>query len=276
MRGTIRRRRWMAMARSMFLCLLSALSVACADSTTMAPHPPAPLLLDWDWSVSAGATNPQAAYARSAHFAPCLLPRDRTTTATDQSVTWLLSGPDVGVVYLRASCSNTPRGNYLYRNSLVLIKGTQNAWYADGFERRLPFPAPVDSTPTQELGVPSLIDLFPADTYVEQPVWRATEPISIAGRSWVSLTSRDYVLGLVQGTVTRPPEAVATTLDGLQGWVTETNGMATVVAPRPDGVIFVSAGTGCASEIEAIAARALPRAEEALGGPLLPEITPTP
>jgi hypothetical protein len=60
-------------------------------------------------------------------------------------------------------------------------------------------------------------------------------------RAWFSLTPRDYVLGLVKESATRPPEATATTIDGLPGWVMEANGMATIVAARPDGEVVVFA-----------------------------------
>jgi hypothetical protein len=66
-----------------------------------------------------------------------------------------------------------------------------------------------------------------------------------------------------------------TTVGGLPGWVTEANGMTTVVTPRADGAIFF-AGTASASEIEALAARVLPTAEAAVGGPPPPTPTPAP
>ncbi len=275
MRGTIWRW-WAAVASSVLVCLLSIASVACAGNSTTAPHPPAPLLLYWDNSASAGAATPQAAYVLSARFAPCLLPGNETTTAPDQSVTWLVSGRDFGIAYLRATCRDTLRGDYLYRNFLVLVKGAKNLWYEDEFQRRLPFPPEVNPTLPPELQASSLADLFPADTYAELPWWRTSLQVPLAERMWVAVTPRDYVVGLVRDSVIPPPEAITTTVGRLQGWVTEGNGMATVVAPRPDGVVFFFAGTGSASEVEEIAARALPHAEEALGGPLSPATTPTP
>jgi hypothetical protein len=233
----------------------------------------------------AGRDDPQEAYALSAQFAPCRQPNDRMTTSADQSVTWLLSGPSIGVAYLRATCRGAFRGDYLYRSFLVLAKGTFNGrhdtWNFDGFQKRLPFPPPLDPTLTPSLRVPSLTDLFPADDYNEVGPWRPeVGPQGLrtprAGTIWVALTPRDYVLGLVRESVTRPQEALTTTVGGLAGWVTEANGMATIVAARADGAVFFFAGTGSASDVEALAARALPRAEEALGGPLPPAITPAP
>jgi len=231
-----------------------------------------------------GATTPQEAYARSARFTPCIASKDGKTTSADQSATWLVSGPGVGVVDLRATCRNTYRGNYLYRGFLAVAKGTfggrHDTWNFDGFQKRLPFPPTLDPILTPSLRVPSLTDLFPADDYNEGGPWRPEVGPRIlstpmAGTIWVSLTPRDYVLGLVKDRITRPQEATTTTVGGLPGWVTEANGMATIVAPRPDGAVFFFAGAGSASEVEALAARALPRAEEALGGPLPPAITPT-
>ena len=95
-------------------------------------------------------------------------------------------------------------------------------------------------------------------------------------RAWFSPTPRDYVLGLVKESATRPPEATATTIDGLPGWVMEANGMATIVAARPDGEVVVFAGAASASEVEALAARALPRADDALRDPAQVAISPTP
>lgn len=94
-------------------------------------------------------------------------------------------------------------------------------------------------------------------------------------RAWFSLTPRDYVLGLVKERATRPPEATWTTVDGLPGWVMEANGMVTTVVPRPDGAVAVFASTGSASEVEALAARALPRADDALRDPAQVAISPT-
>jgi hypothetical protein len=197
---------------------------------------------------------------------------DPMTPSADQSVTWLLSGPRVGVAYLRATCRNTPHGSYVFRSFLVLVKGTfggrHNSWYMDEFERRLPFPPEEDPAPRSELWLPSLTDLFPADTYLDWgPMPPPNAPVSLMVRAWVALTPRDYVLGLVKDSVTRPQEATTTTVGGLPGWVTEANGMATLVAPRPDGTVFCFAGAGSPSEVEAIAAHALPRADAALRDP---------
>ena len=52
--------------------------------------------------------------------------------------------------------------------------------------------------------------------------------------------------------------------------------MATIVGPRPDGAVAVFAGTGSASAIEALATRALPRADDALRDPAQSAITSTP
>jgi hypothetical protein len=288
MRGTIGWRRWAVLTLSVCCCLLS---VACAENTPQSRgvHPP-PDLFAWNYSASVGATTPQEAYARSAQFAPCRQPNDRMTASADQSATWLLSGPSMGVAYLRATCRGAFHGDYLYRSFLVLAKGTFNgrhdSWYIDEFHRRLPFPPPVDPTPTQDLHVPSLTNLFPADTYLDWgparpyldwgPAPPPGAPVSLVVRAWVALTPRDYVLGLVKESVTRPQEATTTTVGGLVGWVTEANGMATIVAPRPDGAVFFFAGAGSASEVEALAARALPRAEDALRDPSQVAITPSP
>jgi hypothetical protein len=99
--------------------------------------------------------------------------------------------------------------------------------------------------------------------------------VSWAGRAWVSQTPRDYVVALVKENVTRPPEAATTTVDGLPGWVMEANGMATIAVPRPDGAVVVFAGTGSASEVGALAAHALPRADDVLRDPAPVAISPT-
>jgi hypothetical protein len=276
MRGRIRWRRWAAIALSLCCCLLS---VACAGTSTAGIQKmPAPDTFTWNTDASAGATTPQEAYTRSAHFTPCRRPTvstttsdndARMTTSPDQSVTWLVSGPSVGVVYLRATCRNAFHGNYLYRGILAVAKGTgggrPNSWYHGAigeFHKQLPFPPTEDPPPPFEPLPPSVADLFPADRYIDWGPWHTGTPestVSWAGRAWVSLTPRDYVLALVKESVTRPPEATTTTIGGLTGLVTEGRGMVTVVAPRPDGAIVVFAGTGSASAIEALAARPAPR-----------------
>jgi hypothetical protein len=202
----IRWRHWAAIALFVCCCLLS---VACAGgATTALPyHPPAPSFFDWDYSASVGATTPQEAYTRSAHFAPCRMTNDDMRPSADQSATWLVSGPGVGVVYLRATCRNTYRGNYLYRGFLAVAKGTfggrPNSWYhgeIGEFHKQLPFPPTEDPTATFEPLAPSLTDLFPADTYRDWgPMPPPSAPVSLMVRAWFSLTPRDYVLGLVQG-----------------------------------------------------------------------------
>ena len=114
----------------------------------------------------------------------------------------------------------------------------------------------------------SLTDLFPTDSYFDWgPMAPPSAPVSLEVRAWFSLTPRNYVLGLLKESAARTSEATPTTIGGLSGWVTEGRGMVTVVAPRPDGVIVLFAGTGSASTIEALAARALPRADDALRDP---------
>jgi hypothetical protein len=210
---------------------------------------------------------------------------DNMTAGADQSVTWLVSGPSVGVVYLRATCYNAFHGNYLYRGFLAVAKGTfggrHNAWNHGGigeFHKRLPFAPTEDPPPPFAPLPPSVADLFPTDRYIDWGPWQfdpADTTVSWTGRAWVSLTPRDYVLALVKENVTRPPEASATTVDGLPGWVTEANGMATIVTARPDGAV-VFAGTGSTSQVEALAARALPRVDDTLRAPTQSAITPTP
>jgi hypothetical protein len=263
-------RRWAAITLSVFVCLLS---VACGETTPAASHPPPPSYFVWDYVASGAATTPQEAYARSAHLAPCRMPNDRMTSSSDQSVTWLLSGPDVGVIYLRATCHGAVHGDYLYRYLLVLSKGIYHRWYIDGPEESWPFPPTEYPTPMSNGLLPSPAGLLPGDFYFASGAWRHDLGISAAGRNWVALTPRDYILGLVKESVIRPQDALTTTVDGLLGWVAEANGMATVVALRPHGVVFFFAGTGSASEIETLAARVLPKAEDALGGPL-PDPTP--
>jgi hypothetical protein len=277
MRGRIRWRRCAAIALSLCCCFLS---VACADNSTAGIHKVAPpSFFDWNYNASVGAATPQEAYARSAHFAPCRMTNDDMRPATDQSVTWLVSGPRVGVAYLRATCRNAFHGNYVYRSFLVLFKGGQDTWYIDHFQRQVPFPPTEDPTPTLAPLPPSVADLFPADRYIDWGPWQLNPPdtpVSWAGRAWFSLTPRDYVLGLLKESATRPPEATVTTVGGLPGWVMEANEMATVVAPRPDGSVVVVSGTGSASAIEALATHALPRADDALRDRDQSAITATP
>jgi hypothetical protein len=283
MRRTIRWRRWVASALLVYWCLLS---VACAETSTNPRNDGGPpQFFTWNYNASVGATTPQEAYALSAHFTPCRMP-DGMTTSPDQSVTWLVSGPDVGVVYLRATCYHAFHGNYLYRGFLAVAKGTfggrPNAWdhgEVGEFHKQLPFAPTEDPPPPFAPLPPSVADLFPADQYIDWGPWHSSPPVTAvtwAGRAWVSLTPRDYVLALVKENVTRPPEASPTTIDGLPGWVTQANGMATIVAPRSDGAVVVFAGTGSASQVEALAARALPRADDALRDPTQSAITPTP
>jgi hypothetical protein len=254
------------------------LSVACADNSTTGIHKVAPpSFFDWNYNASVGAATPQEAYARSAHFAPCRMNNDDLRSGADQGVIWLFSGPRVGVAYLRATCRNAFHGNYMYRSFLVLYKRVQDTWYIDQFQRQVPFPPTEDPTPTFAPSASSLADLFPADTYRDWgPMPPPSAPVSLMVRAWFSLTPRDYVLGLVKESATRPPEATTTAVDGLPGWVTEANGMATIAAPHPDGAVVVFAGTGSASEVEALAAHALPRADDALRDPAQGAISPTP
>lgn len=289
MRGTMRWRRWAAIALSLCCCFLS---VACAgNSAAGIQKMPPPDTFVWNATASVGAATPQAAYASSAHFVPCRRPTvstsdndarlptndERMTTSPDQSVIWLFSGPRVGVAYLRATCRNAFHGNYVYRSFLVLYKRVQDTWYSDQFQRQVPFPPTEDPTPTFAPSASSLTDLFPADTYRDWgPMPPPDAPVSLLVRAWFSLTPRDYVLGLVKESATRPQEATWTTVDGLPEWVMEANGMATIVVPRPDGAVAVFAGTGSASEVEALAARALPRADDALLDPAQVAISPTP
>ena len=198
-------------------------------------------------------------------------------------MTWLVSGPSVGVVYLRATCAHAFHGNYLYRGFFAVAKGTfdgrQNAWSCGGiceFHKRLFFASTEEPPPPFAPLPPAVADLLPADQYINWGPWQLAPvdtTVSWTGRAWVSLTPREYIVALVKENVTRPPEASATTVAGAPGWVTEANGIATVVALRPDWRFFVFAGTGSAGAIEALAARALPGADDALRDPT---ITPTP
>jgi len=151
MRPPARWRRWAAITLSVCCCFLS---VACAGTSTTAPVGGPPVFFMWNYNASVGATTPQEAYALSAHFTPCRMPDGRMTTSADQSVTWLVSGPHVGVAYLRATCRNAFHGNYLYRSFLEVVKGTvqgrHDAWYFDQFDREWPFPPTEDPTPTFE------------------------------------------------------------------------------------------------------------------------------
>jgi hypothetical protein len=183
----------------------------------------------------------------------------------------------MGVAYLRATCRNAFHGNYMYRSFLVLDKRAQDTWYIDQFQRQVPFPPTEDPTPTFAPSASSLADLFPADAYRDWgPMPPASAPVSLLVRAWFSLTPRDYVLGLAKESVTRPTEATTTTVVGLPGWEMEANGMATIVAARPDGAVVVFAGVGSAGEVWALAARALPRADDALRDPTQVAISPTP
>jgi len=174
MGGTMLWRRWAALALLVCCCFLS---VACAgNSTAGIQKMPPPSSFDWNATASVGAATPQAAYVRSAHFVPCRRPNggattsindDRMTTSPDQSLTWLISGPRVGVVYLRATCRNAFHGNYVYRSFLVLVKGRQDTWYIDQFQRQVPFPPTEDPIPAPVAHMSSLTDLFPADTYFD-------------------------------------------------------------------------------------------------------------
>ncbi len=287
MRGTSRRRRPMAMTLFVCCCLFT---VACADNSPEARGGgPGPVFFSWYYNASVGATTPQEAYARSAQFTPCWMADGRITTSPDQSVTWLVSGPGIGVAYLRATCRGALRGDYVYRNLFEVVKGPGSSQNTSGWapddqaELRWPFPPTEDIHPTSAPFAPSIADLLPADSYRDSGPGRMSypappsrfHPVFWAWRSWVALTPRDYVLGLVADSDVRPPDATPTTVGGLPGWVTEANGMATVVMPRSATAIFFS-GTGSASEIEALAARVLPNAEEALGGPPPPTPTPPP
>jgi hypothetical protein len=198
MRGTIRWRRWAALALSVCCCFLS---VGCAgNSAAGIQKMPPPDTFVWNATASVGAATPQAAYARSAHFVPCWRPTvstsdnderlptnderlptndERMTTSPDQRVIWLFSGPRVA--YLRATCRNAFHGNYVYRSFLVLYKVRQNSWYVDQFQRQAPFPPTEDPTPTFAPSASSLTDLFPADTYRD---WGPMPPPSAPCRSW--------------------------------------------------------------------------------------------
>jgi hypothetical protein len=278
-------RRGAAVALSVWCCCL--FTVACAGPSTAQNHTsPPPDTFQWVIAASVGAITPQAAYARSARFTPCRRADiNTTTTSPDQSVTWLVSGPTVGVGYLRATCSHAFHGSYLYRGFFAVAKGTfegrQNSWKYGGileFHKTLFFASTDEPPPPFAPLPPSVADLLPTDRYINWGPWQLAPIdmiVSWTGRAWVSLTPRDYIVALVQENITRPQEASATTVVGLPGWVTEANGMATVVALRPDGRFFVFAGTGSARAIEALAARALPRADDALRAPTQSAITPT-
>jgi hypothetical protein len=105
MRGTISRPA-ATIASVVFACLLSVTSVTCAgnsvDTSCKRCGPRPPELFEWDYTASVAASTPQKAYAVSARFMPCDM-RDHALTAPDQSVTWLISGPNAGFAYLRAT-----------------------------------------------------------------------------------------------------------------------------------------------------------------------------
>lgn len=284
MRQAARWRCWTAIALSVCCCLLS---VACAETSTNPRSGGPPQFFTWNYNASVGATTPQEAYALSAHFTPCIM-SSGMTASPDQSVTWLLSGPRVGVAYVRATCRGAVHGDSVYRCILEVVKGTvqgrHDAWNFDLAQREWTFTPTADPpVPTSAPSAPSIAHLLPADSYRDwgparmSPVAAPSTfvPVFWAWRTWIALTPRDYVLGLVADRGARPPDAIPTTVDGLPGWVTEANGMATVVTPRSYGAVFF-AGTGSAPEIEALAARVLPTAEEALGGPPPPTPTPAP
>jgi hypothetical protein len=169
---------WAAITLSVCCCFLS---VACGDNAPRARGGgPGPVFFWWNYNASAGATTPQEAYARSARFTPCLMPGGETTSP-DQSVTWLVSGPRVGVAYLRATCRGAVRGDYVYRGILEVVKGTGQAintsgWSRDQYERRWPFPPTEDPHPTVAPFAPSIADLLPADTYRDWSPGRMSMP----------------------------------------------------------------------------------------------------
>ena len=286
MRQAARWRCWTAIALSV-CCLLS---VACAETSTNPRSSGPPQFFTWNYNASVGATTPQEAYALSAHYTPCRMPGGETASP-DQSVTWLVSGPRVGLARLRATCRGAAHGDAVHHGVLEVVKGIvqgrHDAWEYYLVQQELPLPPPVSPpTPTSSPSAPSIADLLPADNYLAWGPGRTSPPagppspseptrVFYAVRGWMALARRDYVLGLVADSGARPPDAMSTTVGGLPGWVTEANGMATVVTPRSYGAVFF-AGTGSAYEIEALAARVLPTAEEALGGPPPPTPTPAP
>lgn len=217
----------------------------------------------WTWSQQGAydSQTPQEALAANIHLTPCDGAPPQTAT-----VTWLDAGHDYGFAFISVICPHQPQPYATIY--LALGRDDQHHWTiqaADTLGRRNAG-VPSNSTSVSDVPVPAWLPL-PSDTYSGDWVsWQrgSTPPASVAAWYTGSSTFRTFVFGHVADPAMRPTDATSVQVNGETGWITDENGMVIVTLPLADGSTAFFAGTGTASQVEDLAARAFPHMDDVL------------
>jgi hypothetical protein len=265
-----RPRRYLALTG---VAVIAVLLVAVLGTTMLlnrTPSPrsvPSPQLFIWSHHAEYDSKTPQEAFAANVQLTPCI---DDTSSKTGRgaspetaTVTWLDAGRDYGLAYVTVTCLHQLRPYKLWL--FALGRDDQHHWALQtGYiisNRNADSPS--TSTPPSDVNVPSWLPL-PSDTYVGIRVpgpEGLNPPASVV--AWYS-ASRTFVLGHIADPASRPADATSVHVNGLAGWVTEENDIVIVTVSQVDGSTSFFAGTGSASQVEDLAARAFSHMDDVL------------
>jgi len=232
--------------------------------------PPIPFI----WTrVTPPPPTPQQAYA--AGISQLRLCRNGAARST--TIIWVAAGPTYGVVLVLGDCANDPvdtrQGIAIL--PLALDKAVQPscpAWVLDSgiVETRLPADANLGQ---MAYVIPAWLPL-PADTYDPEPLGGGVVPSALFS---LESSSRLFITGRFEGSVTRPDGAETVSVGGRSGWLATDHDITTVTLPLADGWTFYFSGTADAATMRNLASASLPHLDTLLPKPLpLPADYPQP
>lgn len=254
------------LAAAVLLAFLFGVRPWMGTTPNTAPVVPPSLPLQWSSAAAEGSTSAEQAFARGATLRPCTLDNASTSPATSGNVAvaasaldtiWLENGPHYGIVLIQFAC---PAGTREHGESIVWInslgKRPNGEWLPLAGEYT---PRPASSgTPSPQspvAGVPAWLAL-PGDHYEGRLVGPCGQVPAVAWQSWDS-TTRTFVAGHVADRALLPAYARPVTIDGKAGWMTQQDGIASVVVPLADGTTFFFAGSLTSTQIQGLSAQAL-------------------
>jgi hypothetical protein len=252
------RRPW----RPLFLGL-GALALVLAGCKYSGPQSsPAPEAFSWVPTAAPSATAQQALAVSLRDLHLC------GSEPTVVTTIWVVTGTTYGMAVLTADCHTDSNDT---RQTLVLVQlGVDTPyqprcphWQLVG-ETYVGRNAPPPNAPADVLAhVPAWLPL-PPDAYASDPMGGG-----VVTPSWVQVwesATREFIAGRFRSTALRPPNAQALTSEPA-GWVTEDHGLVSVVLPQPGDWTFFFAGTAAPAQVEDLARRALPHADDLLPWP---------
>ena len=189
-------------------------------------------------------------------------------TPVTTTITWLVAGPTYGVVLARATCPRDGVGarDYIALLPLVLDKSMQPrcpAWDIEGGVFGAMLPADGSRSP-MAYQIPSWLPL-PRDTYEPEQVGGGMVPSTLFS---LESSSRLFITGRFEGSVTRPDGAETVSVGGRSGWLATDHDITTVTLPLADSWTFFFSGTADAATMQRLASASLPHLDTLLPKPL--------